>query len=444
MSKQLIAKIILHTTGNVHIMMSNYMCVYATLDNVLSLISDPYNFIEEGYKNYEDSKKELKSISKDIYQFQGLVLGNVYGDCSAEIIYPSLFELPKPFAIQDVHKKINLLFLQEKTRFKDRKELYLKVYLDNVYKSQEKYTIGRNIPFENTSDNSIENIVSVIAKSPDPDITSDLTNNKKKITSGIVLNNFIPAKEYCNLYKLSYPTLMNRVKNGKLSSAVKHNGMWYIDKNEKYEIAPRKGRKPTIHSRLKLDTYEDVQKAIEQRFTFTSAIRKFIRNFDEAFFYNENNYHEVCWNGKAALIVDINPEYFCPELSKTNRELILSGLSPVIPNTYLDDKEIPAKWHLHHIGQIGTDDEKSHKSSPFAIINEKIHISREYFSIFHGTPSNENVHNKAFEIEKKSFWLTYLSEYDKAGEYYNIPYLNHRSKTKKLKSIENEKEERVK
>ena len=90
MKKEIIAKVILHTTGNVHIMMSNYLSVYATLENVLELFVDGYSFISSGYEKFETSEKELRGISRSVDLFQGLTLAKVYDDGSIEIIFPML------------------------------------------------------------------------------------------------------------------------------------------------------------------------------------------------------------------------------------------------------------------------------------------------------------------------------------------------------------------
>ncbi len=456
-NKQLIAKIILNTTGNVHIMMNNYLSVFATIENVISLISDPYSFIEEGYKKYELSEKELRGVSRRLLDYQGVALVNIYDDSSSEIVYPILFDHLKLLNNSNVNEKINLLYLKDKERFRDRKELFLKLYLDTVDVGPKKYVVERNTTGNSLDLNeSIGQMVSLVSscEGEEKELRNINSNKVDSVSSKIVTNNLITAKEYCDLYNIKYGTFAVQLRRGQYSSAIKHNGMWYIDKLEPYAKSTRVKKAEPHFSKVKLDTYEDVQKYLKEKGYFTDRVRKYIRNYKEAVFYRDNHYHEVSWNNKPALILDIKPEFYCKELEMTNRELILSGRSPVVPNEYLDDGKTPAKWHLHHIGQMGSEiendsgygwDKNDKKSSPFRIINEKIHISKEYFSIFHGTKTtNEDLHGKSFELEKRSFWLIYLEEYDNAGDYYKIPYFNSMYKLYNKKESRNEQKNKIK
>ena len=87
-------------------------------------------------------------------------------------------------------------------------------------------------------------------------------------------------------------------------------------------------------------------------------------------YYLDKSYHEVCWDGQPALIIDVNPDYVTKNGEK-NRDRMLRGEPPHIPDPTWEDRV----YDVHHIGQ--------HPTSPFAIIPSMHHNSADYSIYFH-------------------------------------------------------------
>lgn len=162
-----------------------------------------------------------------------------------------------------------------------------------------------------------------------------------------------------------------------------------------------------------------MKKYIIEHKLFTSAVAEYIHTFKELDYYTEHNYHEVRWNGRPALIIDVNPDYRCTRDQKTNRERMLAGEAAVVPSRNKEEY----KYHIHHVGQT--------VNSPYVIIPEYDHNSEDLSSVLHPRTPIEDLHDSKFNSERKQFWRTYIAEYDRnRGGYDKIPYLNPRRKRK--------------
>ena len=252
--------------------------------------------------------------------------------------------------------------------------------------------------------------------------------------------NHVRLSEYAKLYDKKVGTVRGWIKENKFKSAVKSStGLWYVDKNEmpadgragRTILPNEKGHK---HTRWKKDmSYEEVQIYIDERNLFSKVTRPYIRTVEEARWYFNHSYHEIFFSGSASdgtlyqetlfdenkstmvgLCIDIKPEYYSVKHGKTNRQLIMAGNSPVVPN---DEDRI---YHLHHIGQ--------REDSPFAILPSDIHLGSETNAIFHLSKSTDkDLHGSEFDEQRKRFWRLYLDAYDKAkGKFNKIPFYNHK------------------
>lgn len=148
---------------------------------------------------------------------------------------------------------------------------------------------------------------------------------------------------------------------------------------------------------------------------FVDAIRPFIRTYEEARFYVDNGYKSVEWYGNYALIVDVSLNYYSEKYKATNRQLILSGRSPVVP------EHEEQTFDLHHVGQK--------IDSPIACIPSGQHNGPELYSVFHpSSTSDEDLHTTAFELQRKKFWLLYVQKCEENHGFNNIPFLNPKVK----------------
>ena len=195
------------------------------------------------------------------------------------------------------------------------------------------------------------------------------------------------------------PTIEDRRKGRKMSSRSDMGMAPYMSDPKKEEY-----------------TYEELQRYIADNEGVSAHVRKFIKTFDEIKYYRTRSYKEVQVNEIDALILDINPEYYCKRLGKTNRELIADGDAPIVADDDVNRSDNDTwfeVWEVHHIGQ--------REDSPFAIIpttDHRIKLSKT----FHVDPTvDQNLHGPNFDKQKKIFWKGYMELYDTYGGVSQIP-----------------------
>lgn len=427
MYEELLARIILLKDGTVHIALNNYKTVKCSKNSLLDLFAEPYSFLKQLYLKYEESTRFVNPKRVELNLLPGLTLAVVQNDTVTVIYYPFVFQ--KLMDTKDAKIHWNLLEIANQNAFTDSNHYLLKLFLDLGSNTNMDLTIEHNLTI---SPKRLENIIKELTLSsihslyqvpPTARLTVDEQIENAAFFNGVSPEvRMLTVSEYAKLHNLKRGTVDSWIQTNKLHGAIKNErGHWMIHENEPIPIDGRKGRKgkrkPNEQRKnvtLRGNSYEDHQNYIKERKLVTDAVRPFIRYADEAKYYERHNYHEVEWDGHPAMIIDINPEYYCERLQKTNREIIKEGGSPVVP----DNDEYT--FHLHHIGQ--------QSNSPFAIIPEYDHNGKEYSSVFHPLPSNEkDLHNKDFEIQKRAFWKTYLEYYDRYG-YRKIPFLNSKHK----------------
>lgn len=258
-------------------------------------------------------------------------------------------------------------------------------------------------------------------------ISGDVILKEESINPASSKETFITLEEFAARHNVKPRAVKEWINKEKIKSVRRdENNQYWVKSDERVmdfranrTVEERKdgtGRK-SIH--LRGATYADLQKYIEERGLVTSAVRPFIRVYEEIKYYENHYYHEVQWETGSALIIDINPDYYSKTEGKTNREIIASGGSPVVPGNE------GYRFHLHHIGQK--------PESPFAIIPEYDHNCAELYSVFHqGKVSKVDLHDKCYEEQKRLFWKTYIKYYDQCGSFVKIPYLNPKKKRKQV------------
>lgn len=428
MNRKILARVILDSTGQLHIAMDNGQSVYCSAASLYYLFTEPHEFVNSLYKKYNLSTRYIFSSWTNLTDISGLTMATVYSDTMVEISFSAFLReaVKEPRKLKEEY--LSLETYRYKTEFVNQRDYYIRAFLDisNLMKSD--ISIQQKVPILYDSqeqimreilNSGIEAFSSEKQVVPESDYVDDSFS-----TSGLIADapnqesDMITLSEYAALLGVARETVLCWIRNKRLLSAKKGTDQkWYIDRKEprptdlhssRIEKADSTGRK---RIRLQGSSYEDVQKYIKERKLVTDAVRPFIRTYDEIKYYEKNSYHEVEWNGRSALIIDINPYYYCKHLKKTNRELILSGNSPVVPGC--DDNV----FHLHHIGQK--------VESPFAVLPEAIHNGAETSKIFHqGKATVDDLHDSTFKAECALFWKTYLSEYDKYTKFSHIPFKN--------------------
>ena len=434
-----LARIILRPDGKVHIVFRDVRAIRATTKNLIRLFSDPIQFINQDSYTYKDTAFEINRKRVSLDKVLGLTLGSVTSDKQIVCDFPELFQYL--FSLNSKSSEeayLDMNNIQLETVFSDEKSFLLRYYLDFTNRLTTALEIKNNIKLrDQVQFEIVREILNTffVETLPDPAAPPDLSTQISNLEDdGITYqneshDNMVSAKEFAFHYGLDIDTVRIYCKKGLLKSATKkQNGQYLIDKNDKpisWDL--RKGRKIKSSPDEKLSrrrangSAADVEKSIIDRDLFTNVVAPYIHTYEELDYYEKRNYHEVSWNGRHALIIDVIPEYKGPD-GVSNSELMKQGKPPRVPNC----NEESYRYHLHHIGQ--------HSTSPLAIVPEQDHNGPGLSSIFHpGRPDTE-LHGAEFEVLKSFFWKTYIEKYEEAGSFRNIKYLNPKAKRKQAKN----------
>lgn len=430
LDNDLIAKIIMDTDGSTHIALDNHQAVSCSTKSMFNLFSSPYEFIEEDFKSYPNTTKNVFSRSKSLNDILGLTLAQVHSDTSISVIYPALLKSVIDSGVGFSDEPLNFNDYLYKEQYSSQKDYFLKMFLDITNQPVTDFIINNKVPIsaedqERLLAEIINTHIGALSATKERCLCNEEKSDTNAVSSEVPLikNNNIPKKKvtvrkYSKLINVTDKTVRNWIRDKKIPFE-KIDGTIYIDPDtpiptDRRTCPQKKNNEPIL---VDSSSYEGVQNYIQKDKYVSDCIRPYIRSIDEYKFYKKNHYHEVHWNTRKALIIDINPEYFSEHLQKTNRQLIMDGKSPVVPGDELD------YYHLHHIGQK--------PSSPFSIVPGSIHTGEKMNKIFHPASSGTELHTKEFEFEKRAFWREYLAMYDKFTKFKSIPFKNSKSNIKK-------------
>lgn len=426
-----LARVILRSDGKVHIAFRGIRSIYATAGNIAELFSDPLDFIESKSFHYRESTFEINRKRVSLDEVLGLTLASVNSDKQIICHFPELFRYIFSASGDEVeeNKPLDMKDFEFEAVLSDEKSFLLRYYLEftNYFKSAP--AIKKNIRLRDEVQTAIirEILNTFFEELPEPKEESTVTAIIERSEANHILKanpenaeaNMILCSEYATIHQLSVQTVRYYAKQGRIKSAKKdERGRFWIDRNEKPEEwdlrKGRKNKKPGSgpYKRAKAGSAADVEEHIKKKRLFTEAVAPYIHTYEEMDYYVKRNYHEVCWEGRPALIIDVNPDYISSKTGKRNRDLMMEGKSPVVP----DRNKEEYVFHVHHVGQ--------HQSSPFAIIPEYDHNGKGLSAVFHQGSPKTNLHGPEFEVLKANFWKNYIKEYDKVGRFAAIPFLN--------------------
>ena len=428
-----LARVILRSDGSVHIAFNDIRSIYATAENILELFTDPIGFIEEKSYAYEDSSFEINRRRNTLEYVLGLTLAYVNSDKQIVCEFPELFSFVMENANVPQKKSLHLDMhsFELEQYLSDEKSFLLRYFLEFTNNFKRTFVIKKNIRLRNEVQFAIiKEILGSFFEEEPPKASKpaslpaqiDQAENKNLFSEPAI--EYVSMREYCLIYNLTRQCVKEFFENNRLINAYKdESGHYHIDKNQPpIDWDKRKNRKRTEktltkhYKRTKAGSAADVEAHIKKLKLFTSAVAPYIHTYSELDYYVKHSYHEVFWNGRPALIIDVNPDYRSSLTGITNRELMLQGRPPVYPQRNKEEY----LFHLHHIGQ--------HSTSPFAIIPEFDHNSKASSSIFHQGIPDKDLHDSEYEAQKRNFWRTYIEEYDKAEFYTKIPFLNSKHK----------------
>ena len=432
-----LARVLLRPDGSVHIAFRDFRSIYATAENLSQLFSDPIDFIESGSLKHKDSGMVINRKRVALEDVLGLTLATINSDKQIVCDFPELFQFLFTAKADEKQKSkpLDMKSLELEMSLSDEKSYLLRYYLEltNYFKSAP--AIKTNIKLRDEVQFAIiKEILNTFfdEELPPPSPTLALSEQIDQIESDLLLKSHpskdddeaLPIREYAKLIGLTPSTILTYIHNNRLKSAHKDaKGRWLVNKSDRpvdWDLRTvrkaRNPKKPKIFRRPKDGSAADVAEYITRKQLFTSPVAPYIHTYTELDYYVKHSYHEVFWLGRPALIIDVNPDYISSITGKSNRELMMAGRAPVVPNRQKEEYV----FHIHHVGQ--------HSSSPYVIIPEYDHNSKGLSSALHQAKPNTELHGPDFEARKKQFWRKYLEEYDKAGKFSKIPYLNQKSR----------------
>lgn len=463
-SSKVFARIVAAGDGSVYVILKNFQCCLFTSSCLFSLLKNPLRFIKKDAKKYGSPTGYPGPMMSNIMEIPGLTLAYLTNERRFVCEHPEILSLGLQNAMSNrENEHINLKKIFDEDSILDQKQWYLDVFLALGTKANKKV---QNHTFELSHQYQVYFLTEMlqsrvfnkqashITHFPDevapqenlPEVTSNAVPPQAQICNEdsdlpfLLCNLPIPAKssvqeelkaewefpahyiklkEYTALHCVSDMTVYKWIKEGSVHYAKTAAGHYLLDKHDTPETVRRR-RKETSNNQKKKNkrynktasnTYQEVQRYIQENNFFTENVRPYIRSYEETRYYVDNNYREVCWFGNSALILQVDLDYYSDKYKKTNRELILAGRSPVVPSAP------DTVYDLHHIGQK--------KDSPLAIIPGNIHNSSKYYSVFHlSSNTSENLHTTSFDLQRQKFWIVYVQMCDQYKGYLNIPYLN--------------------
>lgn len=435
-----LARVILRSGGDVHICFRGIRSIVATPNALAELFSDPIEFIEVGSHTYKESTFEINRSRVGMDDVLGLTLATVNCDKAIVMEFPELFSafLAARENEELKNKPLNMKSFETLEELADEKSFLLRYYLELTSYFKALPAIKRNIRLrDEVQFEIIREILNAFfdEELPEPAPKLELAEKIDQIENTHVLKREtkeekkqqVSPAEYAEILGTRIETIYIYLRKGLIDKAEKdEDGHWHIDRDAKpvdWDLRKGRKRKPNgekkHYKRPQTGSAADVAEYIRHRKLFTDALAPYIHSFQECDYYTKRSYHEVCWDGRHALIIDVNPDYISTKTGIRNRDLMAAGKAPVVPQ---QDKE-EFVFHVHHIGQ--------HSSSPFAVLPSFDHNGKEMSAYFHqGTPNTE-LHGPEFEAMKINFWKRFLEEYDRANNrFVEIPYLNPRQRNK--------------
>lgn len=436
MSSELFARVIMMPDASVYIVFKNKTAHRCTFKRLLYFLASPQDFRSTELK-IQNLYTDINPFGLDLINIPGLTLLKTYTDNTIVCVFPELFHILSVFCFRSTdltyNHPINLNDYIGKMEFSNEKSFLLDFFCE-ANKLADGKTIKSLLHLDDETQNEImreilnTSLFAATKKSINFANDIDNTNTSNQLTSSDSLisqsENFsyLSVSQFAAKNDVSVYAVYAWLREDKLPGVIRNpkNDRYLIPANtpcpEKHSTQNKKTFPNSILISVGKDTqkvkllsddapYLKVQEKIKAEGLISDATRPFINTLAEYRYYTNHSYHEVYWNDRPALILDINPEYFSKKLGKTNRELIKDEKSPVVPG----DEE--CKYIIHHIGQ--------RSDSPFAIISGKVHS--ENYSLFHQGSPEKDLHDAEFEKQKRQFWNTYLDFYDSYGSYRAIP-----------------------
>lgn len=432
--QRIVCRVLMRGDGSVHICFPNVRSIEATPVALSELFSNPFDFILSGSFAYKDSSLQINRNRVGLEEIVGLTLARVYKEKTISIEFPELFGALLAAREDDSlkNKPINLRHFEFQEEFADEKSYMVRYFLEAANHFKVTPSIKRNIQLQPEAQFPImREIINALFDEdlPKADATLSVNEYVDRAENDLLLQTLpssltgrrLTLTQYAQLTNKSSATIQKYIKAGRIKSARKNeNGHWEIDADDvPVEWDLNKGRKRALkvegkhYKRPNNGTAAEVQEHARKMCFFTEDVIPYLITFQEMQYYVDHTYHEVKINGRACLIVDVNPDYISSKTGKSNRELMQAGKPPVIPQREKEE----FVFNVHHMGQ--------RVSSPYALIPSYDHNGKGMKSYFHPVKPKEDLHTPEFYAQCEQLWITLLQMYDTFHSYKKIPYLNH-------------------
>lgn len=442
--KKVRARVILRPDGYVHIAFESSTSILATGRAVLELFQDPIAFIEEGCTKYQVSTNGICRVRQKTLSLEavlGLDLAYVTGDRQIVCDFTELFawvsnrigtpELDQPLILSDI------VCNTDAQQLSDEKALLLRYYLEvgRFLSKLEPPAVKRHLKLRDEVQLSVIKVAMDVFTSPQEKASPKRPAISDRIESAIPIAEAQEPKEAAPVLlstkecaeRLGYTAqqIRNKIASGEIKGVKDDKGNFKIREQD----LPKKKTKSKVRasSESLAGNYEETQKNILENGLFTQAVAPFIMSHAEMEFFAAQH-REVVIDGRAALVLDIHPEFIAAD-GRTNRQRILDGEAPICPSSPEGNP-----YHLHHMSKRMT--------GPLAIVSTEDH--RKYNKFLHQAPNDPDMYRTTFDMQRISFYRSYLEMYD-IGGYDAMPYLNRpkstasddelKSKSKKQKTV---------
>lgn len=227
------ARVILRSDGSVHIAFRDRCTIYATPENILSLFSDPFEFIETGRLSYADSTCEVNRKRAVLDDILGVTLASVSSDKQILCHFPELFQCIVSTGVTDKERKtpLNMKYFELETVLSDEKSFLLRHYLELAGSLKTPLTIKKNIRLRDEVQFAIiREILNAFFDEELPDAAppAALSEQIDQIEQATVLRKepfpdaeFVSTSQYALIHGLSEYTVREYANKGYIKNAKK-------------------------------------------------------------------------------------------------------------------------------------------------------------------------------------------------------------------------------
>lgn len=417
------ARIILRPDGSIHIAFDTSTSILATRRAILELFSNPIAFIEGGCTKYKETTSEICRARNKAVQLEDIpYLDLAYITECRQVVceFTELFsKLYTEANDENLDEPLNMKPMFTGTagqQLSDEKALLLRYYLEvsSILAEKEPPKVERHIKLRDEVQLAVMKVAMTAFTSPKGKLKAEqialderLDAAKQPAEETIKEEKkpgVITTEECAEITGYSEQTIRNKIKSGEIKGYKDAQGNYLVE-NKNLPMKRAKQNKKVKEESL-AGNYDETQRIIRENNFFTPAIAPFIMNQHEMNFFAEKH-KETTIDGRPALLLDIHPEFVTQD-GRTNRQRILAGASPISP-----DSPTGEPYELHHIAR--------RMDGPLAIVTTEDHDKHSKY--FHQAPKDPNMDRPTFDMQRISFFNSYLVLYDKGG-YDAIPYLN--------------------